>query len=193
MLQKGDVLGLTGGSGSGKSTVCVILSSLGAYIIDADIIARQIVETDMPAYREIVSAFGEEILMPDKTINRKKLGEIVFSDEKKLAVLNSITHKAISDEVCRLVNENSDKPVVIDAPLLFDFPEILELCTKTAVVIADTELRIRRIMTRDGLSREIAEKRIASQRPQEELAKLSDIVWENNGNTDDLRSAIIEA
>lgn len=193
MLQKGEILGLAGGSGSGKSSAAVILSALGAYIIDADRVSRQIVEPGMPAYEKIVSAFGEDILNPDKTLNRKKLGEIVFSDSEKLSVLNGITHSAISEEICRLVSENKDKPIVIDAPLLFDFPGILALCTKTAVVVAEDELRIKRIMERDGISRELAEKRLASQKPQEYLASLADIVWENNGNIENLRSAIIEA
>lgn len=192
MLQKVKVLGLTGGSGSGKSTAAVILHEYGAYIIDTDKIAREIVVPGKTAYKKIVSYFGREILNADGTLNRKKLAEIVFSDEKKLKKLNEITHAEIFAVTKRFVSEHSDELIVIDAPLLFDCPEILELCDKTAVVTADENVRIKRIMERDGISEELAEKRIAAQKPQDYLVSRSDIVWENNGNTENLRSVIIE-
>ena len=192
MLQKVKVLGLTGGSGSGKSTAAGILREYGAYIIDTDKIAREIVAPGKKAYKKIVSYFGCEILNADGTLNRKKLAEIVFSDEEKLKKLNEITHAEIFAVTKRLVSEHSDELTVIDAPLLFDCPEILELCDKTAVVTADENVRIKRIMERDGISEELAVKRIAAQKPQDYLVSRSDIVWENNGNTENLRSVIIE-
>lgn len=192
MLQKVKVLGLTGGSGSGKSTAAVILHEYGAYIIDADKIARDIVAPGETAYKKIVAYFGNGILQNDGTLNRKKLAEIVFSDKEKLEKLNEITHSEIFAITKKLVNEHKDSLCVIDAPLLFDCPEILELCDKTAVVTADEDLRIERIVRRDGISEELAKKRIAAQKPQEYLVSRADIVWENNGNTENLRSVIVE-
>lgn len=192
MPQKGKVLGLTGGSGSGKSTAAVILRERGAYIIDTDKIAREIVCPGEPAYKNIVLFFGTEVLNGDGTLNRKMLAEIVFGDKEKLEKLNEITHSEIFKTVKKLIAEHKEEFIVIDAPLLFDCPKILELCDETAVVTADEETRIRRITARDGISRELAMKRIASQRPQEYLVSKADIVWENNGNIKDLRSVIVE-
>ncbi len=192
MPRKGKVLGLTGGSGGGKSTAAVILRERGAYIIDTDKIARDIVAPGEPAYNEIVSYFGKEILNSDGTLNRKMLAEVVFGDKKKLEKLNKITHSEIFKIIRKRVEEHKNERVVIDAPLLFDCPEILALCDKTAVVAADEKIRIQRIVARDGISTELAEKRLASQKSQEFLVSKADIVWENNGNIDDLRSVIVE-
>lgn len=192
MLQKVKVLGLTGGSGSGKSTAAVILRDKGAYIIDTDKIAREIVRPGEKAYKKIVLYFGNEVLKNDKTLNRKRLAEIVFGDKEKLRRLNEITHSEIFKIVRERTDEHKNELVVIDAPLLFDCPELLELCDRTAVVTADEEVRIKRIIARDGISRELAKKRIAAQKPQEQLVETADIVWENNGNIDDLRSVIVE-
>lgn len=192
MRQKAEVLGLTGGSGSGKSTAAVILREQGAYIIDTDKIAREIVCPGEPAYKKIVSKFGADVLNEDGTLNRKHLAEIVFTDKEKLQMLNEITHSEIFKIVRKRTAEHKGELVVIDAPLLFDCPEILELCDKTIVVAAEKDVRIKRIVARDKISRELAEKRLASQKPQEHLVKMADIVWENNGNIEDLRRVVVE-
>lgn len=192
MLQKVKVLGLSGGSGSGKSTVASILKDFGAYIIDADKIAREIVCPGEKAYKDIVLHFGKDILNEDETINRKKLAEIVFGNNEQLEKLNFITHTEIFKIIKQRVNEHQNELVVIDAPLLFDCPEILALCDKTAVVTADEEIRIKRIVNRDGISVELAKKRINSQKSQEYLISKADIVWENNGDIENLRSVIVE-
>ncbi len=193
MRQKDKIWGLTGGSGSGKTTAANILRDLGATVIDADVLAREVVKPGEKAYNEIVGYFGREYLLENGDINRKKLGETVFSDPERLKILNKITHPAITERVMEIIAKNKDSRIIIDAAALIDCERLKDLCGKIIVVCADKELRITRIMNRDGLTREEAARRIAAQTPQELLIKSADIVIENSGSAEDLRRMVSDS
>lgn len=177
---------LMGGSGSGKTAASEIFKELGFKVVDADKVARQIMEKGQGAYNEAVRAFGTEILLPDGTINRKKLGEAVFADSEKLGILGKITHKYIKRELCRIVSE-SDSDVLIDAALP---PKEFCECDKVIFVTAPREQRIARIMARDGISLESAENRLNSQLTDDEYDAIADVSFQNDGSLDDLKQKI---
>ncbi len=180
------IIGITGGTGAGKSAVCDELKRYGAQIIDADEIARQVVQKGQPALNEIALAFGCEVINPDGELNRKKMGSIVFSDSEKLCILNQITHKYIYAEMQKQIDESLADILVLDVPLLFqnDFPFI---CDLTVAVIADKELRIKRVMARDGIDYVSAEKRIQSQMLDDEYRSHADVCFENNGGIEKIK------
>ena len=182
------ILGVTGGSGCGKSSFSKLLAAKGAQVIDADETARQIVEPGMPALGEIAEAFGREYLCSDGTLDRKKLGKLVFSDAKKLHILNKITHKYIIAEIKRKLDELHAAVIVIDAALLFETP-LAELCTRTVCVLAEERVRAERIMARDGLSEEQALDRIRSQQKDAFYISHADDVIYNNGTEKELKEA----
>ncbi|MBR2500729.1 MAG: dephospho-CoA kinase [Clostridia bacterium] len=184
------VLGITGGTGSGKGTVSQILKEKGVKIIDADLVARKIVMPSMPALAEIKEAFGEEVILPDGTMDRKKVGEIVFSDSEKLSILNNITHKYIIAEIKSFLSEN-DGVLGIDAALLFQ-TELYLLCDKTLCVLAPQSLRQKRIEIRDNLSSELAINRISSQESEDYYRQRADYILENDGSLEDLKKKIEE-
>lgn len=177
------LVGLTGGIATGKSLVSEILRGLGAYIIDADKIAREVVEPEKPAWLEIVDFFGNDIINKDKTINRKRLGEIVFNDPVKKRKLEEIVHPRVIEEENRMVKEylkiKPDGIVIIDAALLIEAGSHKRV-DKLIVVYADKETQTKRLMERDGLSRPDAEKRITSQLPLDEKVKMADFVIDNS-------------
>ncbi|MGI6731324.1 MAG: dephospho-CoA kinase [Anaerovoracaceae bacterium] len=192
------VIGLTGGIGSGKTTVSDYLISLGYHVLDADKIAREIVEPGSDALIELVSVFGNEILLNDGSLNRKKLGKIVFSDPEKRKLLNKLMHtrilQIIRDKILQFQEDMEDAPVVvdslgllprnkvifIDAPLLYETGLDKE-ASKVWVVDVDDEARINRIMERDGLSREDVKNRIASQMTRAEKNERADEILDNSG------------
>ena len=161
------VIGLTGGTGSGKGVVGKIAKKNGAEVIDADKIAHEIIKKNKPAYEEIISYFGSEILQEDGEIVRKKLGEIVFFDTKKMEFLNQCTHKYITHEILILIEkiklENQATCILLDAPLLIE-AHLEQLCEQIWVVYAPEAQRIERIIQRDGICIETALARIASQK-----------------------------
>ncbi len=168
---------LTGGSGSGKSQVAQLFLEHGYKMIDADKIAREIVAPGRPALSEICDSFGKSYLLPDGTLDRKKLGQAVFSDPEKLAALNRITLSYILREM--EMESQNEKNAVFDAPLrnTTGFP-----CDRTLFVTAPREIRIARIMERDSLSLENAEKRIAAQDSDALYARDADAVLINDGD-----------
>lgn len=176
------VIGLIGGSGSGKSTVSETLRQCGAYVIDADTVAREIVRPGEAALAEITAAFGTQYLLPDGTLNRKKLGELVFSDQKKLQELNRITHPKITERIIKLLQGCSASLAVIDAAVLLDTP-LRALCEKIVCVTADKQSRVSRIMLRDRLTREQAGARIEA---QGEILQ-GDVILENIGSLEELK------
>ena len=189
------IIGITGGSGSGKSTVSRILHDLGAKVINADRIAREVVHKGSKALKELVEYFGDSILDDKGELNRKKLGTVVFEDNEKLEALNRITHKHISQRIMESIDEarNSGNPgvVVIDAPLPVK-EGFLNLVEKVWVVTADKEIRLKRIMDRDGISREDALNRILSQASDEEYLRIADEVLVNNGNIVELEKEVVK-
>ena len=173
------IIGVTGGIGSGKSTVCKEFAALGAAIIDADEISHKITRKGEQAYFEIIENFGKEILTQDKEIDRRLLGKIVFADKEKLCLLNRITHKYIFAEMNRQIEENNGKEVVVlDVPLLFgsDFPIKYDL--SIGVIVPDV-VRIARVAKRDKISEKDVLARIKNQLKNEDYIRLCDICIEN--------------
>lgn len=189
------LIGLTGNIASGKSVVATLFKSYGAHVIDADQIARDVVQPGKPAYNSIIQEFGVTILKQDKTIDRDKLANIVFDDEKKRKRLNSIVHPEVATELLRRVSElaadESVEVVVIEAALLFE-AGAESLVNKTVVVWCDEETQIQRLMERDGISEEAARSRIASQMPAKEKRKRADYLIETNGPMSDTINRAME-
>ena len=175
------IIGITGGTGAGKSSVCDELKKCGAEIVDCDKIARHVVEKGMPALGEIADVFGNDVLTVDGNLDRKKMGKMVFSDSGKLERLNKITHKHIFAEMEKQINGSCADIVVLDVPLLFqcDFPFH---CDITVAVIANKEIRMKRIMERDGISEAEALARMSNQLTEAEYAEFADVCFENDGN-----------
>ncbi|WP_458412255.1 dephospho-CoA kinase [Schinkia sp. CFF1] len=177
------VIGLTGGIASGKSTVANMLRNLGIVVIDADVIAREVVEVGEGAYQKIVEAFGDTILQADRTIDRAKLGAIVFNNKEKRQILNSIVHPAVREKMNREKDEyieKGEKVVVLDIPLLFE-SRLTSLVEKIILVYVDRDVQTKRLMERNQFSLEEAEARIHSQMPLSEKVPMADAVINNNG------------
>ncbi len=189
-MNKRLVLGITGGSGSGKSQVCKLLASMGAEIIDADEIGHEITSRD-DVLREITVEFGSGVINPDDTLNRRALGSIVFNSKKALETLNIITHKKIFDEIEKRLSESRAEVVAIDAAVL-KTTKIKNLCDFIIAVVAPMNMRLSRIMQRDSLSEEQAKARIAAQMSDAEYAHGVDFVILNGGNVENLNRRVIE-
>ena len=180
----GHILGITGGIASGKSSVSTFIKELGFPIIDADVVAREVVEPGEEAYHEIVKVFGEGILFPDGDINRPKLGDVIFHNEEKRLKLNSIVHPAVRKRMRELAEkafQDGAKTVFMDIPLLFE-SKLTFMVEKTLLVYVDEDVQLSRLMNRNNLSEENARARIASQMPLREKRALADAVVDNNGD-----------
>ncbi|TFJ93912.1 dephospho-CoA kinase [Lentibacillus salicampi] len=178
------VIGLTGSIASGKSTVSLMFDDFNIPVIDADKISREVVRPGEKAYEQIVDTFGGEILRDDQTIDRKKLGAIVFENEDKRQALNSIVHPAVREKMLERRDAHVDtgeKCVVLDIPLLFE-SKLTNFVDKTVVVYVDEQVQLERLMDRDGYSEKEAYQRIHAQMPVKEKAELADAVIDNNGS-----------
>lgn len=176
------ILGLTGGIASGKSTVSAYLAQNGALIIDADLIARQVVAKKSSGLKQIVAKFGEEILTASGELDRKKLGKLVFSNKDLLKNLTDITGPLIRAEILREIEAAKKaqvKLVVLDIPLLFE-TGYQTLCDKVMVVTIPSKLQLERVMKRDNLSAAEARKRIANQLPASKRNELADVLIDNS-------------
>jgi len=186
------VVGLTGGIATGKSTVSTLLKSYNVPIIDADLIARQVVQPGSPALERIVQVFGRDILLPDGYLNRPKLGSIVFNDGEKRKILNGIVHpavwKAMFWEVFRCWFRG-ERVCVLDVPLLIE-GGLWKLMGKVIVVYCSSEIQLQRLMKRDGSSREDASSRLNSQIPIADKLDCADIVLDNSGSPQDLEGQL---
>ena len=178
------IIGLTGGIASGKSTVSKYLAEKGFKVYDADKIAKDISEKKL-VQEEIIATFGDKILEENRNIDRKKLKEIVFEDKEKLKQLNAIIHPKVIDFYKELKEKNTDEIIIFDVPLLFE-SGIDKFCDKILVVISDYEIQLNRIVERDKIDRDLAEKIIKSQLSNEERIKKADVVIENNSSLEDL-------
>lgn len=174
------IIGLTGPSGAGKSTVSEAFRALGAHTIDADIIARRVVEKGKPALSEIENAFGSGVMRADGTLDRRALADIVFHSPEELHKLNKITHKYITEEIQAEIGRFKESVVVIDAAVLFE-SGLNRLCDCVVCVTADKKTRVARIMKRDGLTEKMALDRINAQQEDAFYIKNSDFHIENNG------------
>ena len=189
------VIGLTGGTGSGKSVVSKSLAAAGAVIVDADKIAHDIILKGERAYHEIIEYYGTGILDTEGNIIRKKLGEIVFNDKEKLAFLNQCTHKYITAEVKRQIAEAKEEgtaaAIIVDAPLLLE-AKLETVCDEVWVVYADPEVRAQRVMARDGITYELAKARIANQKSWDEYKAAASVVIDNSKDFAYLESQMAE-
>jgi len=189
------IIGLTGGIASGKSTVSNILRQLGAYIIDADKLAREVVLPGEPGWKEVVEYFGHEILLPDKTINRKVLAEKIFSNSAAKKQLEEIIHPRIRAKVEAAMQQAALQGydiVVLDVPLLLEVGWH-DMADEVWVVFIDAETQLSRLMARDGLDRLQAIRRLNSQMALTEKRKFADIIINNNGSVDNTRQQLLAA
>uniref|UniRef100_A0A8C0EQ25 Dephospho-CoA kinase domain-containing protein n=1 Tax=Bubo bubo TaxID=30461 RepID=A0A8C0EQ25_BUBBB len=184
------LVGLSGGIASGKSTVVAILRELGCAVIDADVIAREVVQPHFKAYRQIVRYFGTEILLENGEINREALGNIIFSHPEKRQLLNSITHPEIQKEMLKQILKHfvlGCRYVILDIPLLFETNRLTKFMKYTVLVYCDPPTQLSRLRKRNGLSHAEAEARIASQLPLDEKRRLATHVIDNSGERESTR------
>lgn len=195
MQQKDNYLkiGLTGGIGSGKSTAARRFAELGAKVYHADELSRHALDPGAVCFDQVVSAFGEEILLPDGAIDRKKLGTIVFGSEEKRQKLNSIIHPYVINELLALAQRDFQAErnyiAVFEVPLLFE-SGMDAYMDKNIVVSCERESRIARVMERDGLSREQVEARMRAQMPEEEKRLRADYILDNNSTETNLLTQV---
>lgn len=185
-------VGLTGGVASGKSTVAAMLADLGAVVIDADAIAREVVQRGTPGLEKVVAAFGRELLTAEGDLDRPKMGELVFNDAEKRAVLESIVHPLVFERYAELEAATGPGDIVIhDIPLL---AETGRADSFDAVVVVDVpdDTRIDRMLRDRGWTRADAESRIAAQATREDRLAIATHVVENNGTIDELRERVGE-
>lgn len=190
------IIGLTGGIATGKTTVSKLLMEQGYKLIDADKIAREVVEINKPAYLKIVEEFGESILLEDKTINRKALGNIIFNDNLSREKLNQITHplifKTIKLNIDKLCKEESI--IFLDIPLLFEQFNLLKeydiRFNEIVLVYVDEKTQIERLVKRDFISQEQALNKIRSQMPIVEKRSRSSKTIDNNGDIEKLKKQV---
>lgn len=187
------VVGLTGPTGSGKSTVAATWRSLGAYVIDTDQLARRVVEPNSPCLEQLVNVFSNAILMPDGSLNRAELARRAFTDSASTAKLNAITHPAIlalTHQQLEIAAEQGHPVAIVDAPLLFE-AGFDAICDHIVSVIAPTEVRLSRIIQRDDLSQEAALRRMAAQQPSEFYCRDNVSVVTNSGTLTELQEEAV--
>ena len=180
------IIGLTGSIASGKSTVSLMFDDFNIPVIDADKLSRIVVNPGEKAYNDIIKTFGYDILREDKSLDRKKLGSIVFADEKKRKKLNEIVHPAVREKMLKQRDafiEAGAACVVLDIPLLFE-SKLTHFVDKIIVVYVDEMVQLNRLMKRDGYTEEEAKQRIDSQLSVREKAQMADAVINNNGSKD---------
>lgn len=191
------IIGVTGGIGSGKSTVATILKNLGAFVIDADKIAKTVTIKGQPALDELVEFFGKGILKEDGELDRAKLSVIVFSDKNKLKKLNEITHKHVITKIIQELNRlkeelkknNNDGIIVLDVPIPVKHG-FLDIVEEVWVVISDKETRIKRVMKRNNISYSQVLRRIEAQKNEDEYLQIASKVIDNSGTLEELESIV---
>ncbi|MBU8879667.1 dephospho-CoA kinase [Bacillus sp. FJAT-29790] len=188
------VVGLTGGIASGKSTVSSILIEKGITVIDADLEAKLAVEKGEDAYQEIVSHFGEQILLEDGSIDRGKLGSIIFNDKEQRLKLNSIVHPAVRKRMLMKKTkacENGEKLIIMDIPLLFE-SQLTYMVDKTLLVFVEEDTQLQRLMERNQLSKDEALARVNSQMRLKDKTELADAVIDNNGTIEETKKQLMK-
>jgi dephospho-CoA kinase len=189
------LVGLTGNIGSGKSTVARLLSEHGATVIDADVLARRVVEPGTPAYKRIVERWGPEIVAPDHHLDRDALRRLVFTDQAQLEELNQIVHPEVErlrERLIRSARSRGDRIVVCDIPLLFE-KKMADRFDRIILVDASRELRLERLVRDRGLRETEAMDMIAAQMPAELKRARADFILENDGTLVDLERHVDEA
>ncbi|HVK62213.1 MAG TPA: dephospho-CoA kinase [Bdellovibrionales bacterium] len=185
-------IGLTGGIATGKSTVSRVLIERGYAVVDADLLAREAVQVGSDAQLEVARVFGPDAVLANGELNRKKIGEIVFSDQTKLKILENIIHPKVRALALARKQELQDKGFKLafyDVPLLFE-KGMKDFFDRVLVVACDPKIQRERLINRDGMTGDEADRRIASQIPIDEKVKLADDVILNNGTRDELVRAV---
>ena len=179
------IYGLTGGIAAGKSTILDFFKTFGCKVYDADQVARQIVEPGTIGLQRIIEQFGSEVVLEDGTLNRSKLGSIVFGDAKKLQALNKITRPIIKEQILKIINEtkkSSDKEIsIFEIPLLFE-GNYQQYSDGVITVYVEPEVQLYRLMKRNNLTKEVAMNRINSQMSMDEKRSRADFVIDNSGD-----------
>ena len=188
-------IGLTGGVASGKSTVAAALRARGAAVIDADVLAREVVRPGGPAYQGVVDAFGSSVVGPDGTLDRAVLAARIFADPSARQRLNALTHphirRRMADEAARLTAAADHPVIVFDIPLLLDTTDGRDLNLDGIIVVyADPETRVRRLMARNGVSEDEARRRLAAQVPLEDKKAHATWVIDNSGTPDETQAQV---
>ena len=186
------VIGLTGGIGSGKTTVSGFLEELGAEVIDADKVGHVTYLPDMPAWRDLIDTWGEDLLQPNREVDRKKLGAIVFSDPANLEKLNSIVHPRMRDimnDRIEAFRGEGKQVVVVDAAILIE-AKWTSLVDEVWVTAAPEDVVVQRVMARNGWDEEQVRSRMASQMPAEERQGYAQVVIDTNASLDEVRERV---
>jgi len=189
-------VGLTGGIGSGKSTVSQLLAELGAFIIDADKVGHEIYLPGKEAWRQVTATFGPDILAVDQTIDRKKLGTLVFNSEETRKKLNSIVHPLMFNDIDRRIKEKRaegfTKPIVVEAAILIE-ANWLPLVDEVWLVVTNKHAVVERVAAQRGMSAKDTEARIASQLADAERRKHANLVIDNDGSLEGLKKQVQDA
>ena len=183
------VIGLTGGIATGKTTVSNYLKELGYPVIDADVVARQVVEPGTKGLRMITDTFGEKVLTSDGQLDRQQLAQLVFTSSEQLQQLNRILQPIIRERIQELISTSKDSVVVIDVPLLYE-QHYEELCDVVMVVSVQPQQQLERLMNRNHLTMDEAKNRVASQMPLSSKERLADVVIDNNGSVEETRQQV---
>jgi dephospho-CoA kinase len=186
------LIGLTGGIGSGKSTVARMLADRGAAVVDADLLAREVVEPGQPALAEIAAEFGPSVLLPDGRLDRAALGAVVFADAARRERLNAITHPrvgALMQERIAAALATSAPLVAVDIPLLFEASR-QSLFEGVLLVWVPPEVQLHRLVARDGISEDEARARVAAQMPIDDKRALATWVIDNSGSPGDVERQV---
>ncbi|MGM0395499.1 MAG: dephospho-CoA kinase [Bacillota bacterium] len=192
------IIGITGGIATGKSTISNMIREEGFYVIDSDKVARAVVQKGSKGLEEIVRIFGNDLLNEDGTLDREKLGNIIFSDEEKRNILNDLLHPIIRESIIKKIEEAKDSEAVIfvDMPLLFESREELEesgiIFHEVWLAYADRENQILRLMERDNYSYDQAISRIDAQLDIEKKKKLADKIIDNSGSIENARRQVLD-
>ena len=186
------ILGLTGGIACGKSTISAYLKEFGLPVIDADECSRAVVEKGSIGLEKLTEIFGNKILENDGTLNRKALGQIVFSDSEQLSLLNSVMEPLIREEISRRMNQEKNADlVVLDAPLLIE-QHYDKICDFIMTVDVPKEIQLERLIERDKLSEDEAKSRIESQLSSRERNRFADVVIDSSGTVEQTRKQVIK-
>lgn len=183
------IFGITGGSGSGKTSASSILAEKGVHIIDTDVIAHKVTEKGTECLSELEEYFGSEIISADGTLDRKKLASVAFTDDNKKAQLNRITHKHIKDSVLKDIEKSTADIIAIDGAVIIG-SNIEPLCEFIVSVVANREIRLERIKKRDGISDKQAVERLNAQPDDRFYIENSKYVIYNNSNNEELRKNV---
>lgn len=175
------IIGLTGQTGAGKSTVCELLIEKGLFVIDCDKVARNVTEKGSITLDLLADAFGSDIILADGSLNRRELASRAFQTPEKTELLNSITHPAIINSINKVIAEHKNENIVLDAPTLIE-SGAYKLCDKIVSVLADADVRKKRIMARDNLTLIEAEKRMNAQKDDSFYKEYSNAIIYNNGD-----------